>query len=42
MFNNEADKSVTCDECCDNEQDYYYCMFVSIHIYFDLIFPYTA
>lgn len=42
MFNHEADESVTCDECCDNDQDHYYCMFVSIHNYFDLMFPYAA
>lgn len=42
MFNHEAEESVTCDECCNNEQDHYYCMFASLHIYFDLMFPYAA
>ena len=32
MFNHKADESVTCDECCDNEQDHHYCMFVSLHV----------
>ena len=31
MFNHKADESVTCDECCDNEQDHHYCMFVFLH-----------
>ena len=42
MFNHEADESVTCDECCDNEQDHYYRMFVFLHIYFDFKFPYAS
>ncbi len=42
MFNHEADESVTCDESYNNEQDHHYCMFVSLHIYFDLMFPYAA
>lgn len=42
MFNHETDESVTCYESYNNEQDHYYCMFVSLHIYFDLIFPYAA
>lgn len=42
MFNHETDESVTCDECCDNEQDHHYRMFVSLHNYFDLMFPYAA
>lgn len=32
MFDHEADESVTCNECCDNEQDHYYCMFVFLHV----------
>lgn len=32
MFNHEADESVTCDRCCDNEQNHHYCMFVLFHI----------
>ena len=42
MFNHETDEPVTCDESCNNEQDHYYCMFVFLHIYFDLMFPYAA
>ena len=41
MFSHEADESVACDESYNNEQDHHYCMFVSLHIYFDLIFPYA-
>lgn len=32
MFDHEADESVTCNECCDNEQDHYCCMFVFLHV----------
>lgn len=42
MFNHEAGKPVTCDNCCDDKQDHHYCMFVFLHIYFDLMFPYAA
>lgn len=42
MFNHETDKSVACDNCCDNKQDHHYCIFVFLHIYFDLMLPYAA
>ena len=46
MFNHKADESVTCDNCCDNccdnKQDHHYCIFVFLHIYFYLMFPYAA
>ena len=32
MFDHEADESVTCDKCCDNEQDHHYWMFIFLHI----------
>lgn len=38
MFNHEAGEPVT----CDNKQDHHYCIFVFLHIYFDLMFPYAA
>ena len=38
MFNHETDKSVACDNCCDDKQDHHYCMFVFLHITLILCF----
>ena len=44
MFNHEAEESVTCDSCCNDEQNHnkIVCLYHFIVYYFDFMFPYAA